>query len=74
MLLLELPCPTQPPPVTPGEGAERIYGAEITTYRCQNGYEWETGQWPYLEMECLNKKWAPPELPGCISIDEGFRV
>ena len=31
----ELPCPAQPPPVMAGEGTERNYGMEITTYRCQ---------------------------------------
>ena len=35
--------------------------------RCANGYEWNNGRWPYLEMECLNKKWVPAELPSCRS-------
>ena len=65
--LSELPCPSQPPDVLPGEGAERNYGMEITTYRCPNGYEWVTGDWPYLEVECLNKKWSRTTLPDCRS-------
>ena len=67
IIIPELPCSSQPPEAPPGEGAERIYGAEITSFRCQNGYEWSTGAWPYLHMECLNKKWAPEKLPACIS-------
>lgn len=65
---LELPCPEKPPPATDGEGSERNYGPEITTYRCPNGYMWDMGKgiWPYLEMECLNKKWAPSSLPPCM--------
>jgi len=43
---------------------------EITTYRCKNGYEWQLGDgrriWPYLEVECLNKKWSRSELPNCV--------
>ena len=50
-----------------GEGAERVFGMEVTRYRCPNGFLWEGGQWPYLEMECLNKKWAPRKLPACVS-------
>ena len=64
---LELPCPVQPPPALPGEGSERNYGIEVTTYRCPNGYEWVTGHWPYLEVECLNKKWSRNKLPDCRS-------
>ena len=41
--ILELPCPAQPPPILPGEGTERNYNPEITTYRCPNGYQWEGG-------------------------------
>ena len=67
LCLSELPCPSQPPDVLPGEGAERNYGMEITTYRCPNGYEWVTGDWPYLEVECLNKKWSRTTLPDCRS-------
>ena len=63
----ELPCASQPPPILPGEGTERNYGIEVTTYRCPNGYEWSTGQWPYLEVECLNKKWSRNSLPDCRS-------
>ena len=33
MFCSELPCSKQPPPPPPGEGAERNYGPEITTYR-----------------------------------------
>ena len=29
----ELPCKTDPPAILPGEGAERNYGVEVTTYR-----------------------------------------
>ena len=50
-----------------GEGAERNYGPEVTTYRCPNGYEWSNGQWPYLENECLNRKWSHKTLPECRS-------
>ena len=50
-----------------GEGAERNYGPDITTYRCPNGYEWHNGQWPYLENECLNRKWSHKTLPPCKS-------
>jgi hypothetical protein len=39
-----LPCPANPPPAPPGEGAERIFGTDITNYRCQNGYMWENGR------------------------------
>ena len=63
----ELPCNEQPPPVLEGEGAERNYGPDITTYRCPNGYEWHNGQWPYLENECLNRKWSHKTLPPCKS-------
>ena len=62
----ELPCPIQPPPAPEGEGSERVYGVEVTKYRCKNGYMWDNGKWPYLEMECLNKKWAPKTLPQCV--------
>ena len=72
--LKELPCPEQPPKILDGEGAERNYGMEITTYRCPNGYEWwhtvkgkQQRIWPYLEVECLNKKWSIGTLPECIS-------
>ena len=50
-----------------GEGAERNYGPDITTYRCPNGLEWHNGQWPYLENECLNRKWSHKTLPPCKS-------
>ena len=44
------------------------YGPEVTTYRCPNGLEWSNGQWPYLENECLNKKWQyRTSLPACRS-------
>ena len=33
----------------------------------QNGYEWETGDWPYLQVECLNKRWSHATLPSCRS-------
>ena len=36
-------------------------------FRCQNGYEWNNGKWPYMEMECLNKRWVPENLPSCKS-------
>ena len=65
--ILELPCVDAPPPALEGEGTERNYGPDVTTYRCPNGYMWSTGHWPYLELECLNRKWAPPSLPDCIS-------
>ena len=55
-----------PPPAPEGEGSERIFGMEVTKYRCKNGYQWANGKWPYLEMECLNKKWAPKTLPDCV--------
>ena len=68
LLIPELPCKNPPPPSLPGEGAERNYGPEITTYRCPNGYEWSTGAWPYLENECLNKRWQyRTSLPPCRS-------
>ena len=63
---MKLPCPEQPPPAPPGEGAERLYGPEVTKYRCQNGFLFRTGQYPYLDMECLNKRWIPPRLPECV--------
>ena len=31
--LTELPCSKQPPPAPEGEGAERVYGVEVTMYR-----------------------------------------
>ena len=62
----ELPCKDQPPPAPEGEGSERVFGVEVTKYRCKNGYMWENGKWPYLEMECLNRKWSPKTLPECI--------
>ena len=65
-MCMKLPCPVQPPPAPTGEGAERVYGPEITHYRCQNGNEFKGGQFPYLEMECLNKKWTPKRLPACV--------
>ena len=60
-------CAELPPRAPEGEGAERVFGMEVTRYRCPNGFQWEGGQWPYLEMECLNKKWAPKQLPSCVS-------
>ena len=63
----ELPCKEAPPPALEGEGAERNYGVEVTTYRCPNGFMWETGHWPYFELECLNKKWSRKQLPSCKS-------
>ena len=67
-IISELPCKTPPPPSLPGEGAEMNYGPEVTTYRCPNGLEWSNGQWPYLENECLNKKWQyRTSLPACRS-------
>ena len=62
----EMFCPDQPPPAPEGEGSERVFGMEVTKYRCKNGFEWSNGKWPYLEMECLNKKWAPKTLPECV--------
>ena len=62
-MCMKLPCPEQPPPATKGEGAERVYGPEVTKYRCENGYMFKGGQFPYLEMECLNKRWMPARLP-----------
>ena len=59
-------CPDQPPPAPEGEGSERVFGMEVTKYRCKNGFQWPNGKWPYLEMECLNKKWAPKTLPECV--------
>ena len=56
-----------PPPAKEGEGAERNYHPEVSTYRCPNGYEWVDGQWPYLELECLNRRWEPSVLPDCKS-------
>ena len=62
----EMFCPEQPPPAPEGEGSERVFGMEVTKYRCKNGFQWSNGKWPYLEMECLNKKWAPKTLPECV--------
>lgn len=62
----ELYCAEPPPPAPEGEGSERAFGFEITKYRCKNGYQWKNGQWPYLEMECLNRKWSPKLLPECV--------
>ena len=74
VIISELPCKTPPPPSLPGEGAEMNYGPEVTTYRCPNGLEWSDGQWPYLENECLNKKWQyRTSLPACRSQLRGFR-
>ena len=28
---------------------------------------WENGDFPYLEVECLNKKWSRKSLPECKS-------
>ena len=62
----EMFCPEEPPPAPEGEGSEKVFGMEVTKYRCKNGFEWSNGKWPYLEMECLNKKWAPKTLPECV--------
>ena len=71
-------CPLLPPPAPEGEGAERRFGVDVTRwsvipgpasvarYRCRNGHQWEDGSWPYLEMECLNRRWVPPTLPQCV--------
>ena len=59
-------CSAEPPASSGGEGSERVFGMEITKYRCKNGYEWPNKVWPYLEMECLNRKWAPAALPECV--------
>ena len=50
-----------------------FYGQEVlnTTNRCPNGYMWETGDFPYLEVECLNKKWSRKSLPECKSESPG---
>ena len=50
---------------------ERLYGSEVTSYRCQNGFKWEEEDnleivGLYLQMECLNKKWTPKNLPACV--------
>ena len=74
LFLPELPCPLQPPPATDGEGSERVFGVEVTKYRCKNGFKWEGGQWPYLEMECLNKKWSPKTLPQCVRKYPDFKI
>jgi hypothetical protein len=58
----ELPCSY----AHEGQGAEVNYEPEITTYRCPNGMEWPGDVWPYLEMECLNRRWSPPDLPRCV--------
>ena len=63
---MKLPCPEQPPSKAAGEGAERVYGPEVTKYRCENGYMFKSGQFPYLDMECLNKRWMPARLPQCV--------
>ena len=41
--------------------------SSLKVMSCENGYEWNNGKWPYLEMECLNKKWVPAELLSCTS-------
>merc|ERR1719210_2704334 len=64
----------QPPPAPEGEGSERVFGVEVTKYRCKNGYMWENGKWPYLEMECLNRKWSPKTLPECIPRSCGLTI
>ena len=46
IVCLVLPCASQPPAAPAGEGAERIYGVDVTNYRCPNGYMWQTG--PFL--------------------------
>ena len=71
MIFSELPCPEQPPDALPGEGTERTYGPDVTKYRCKNGYKWKENEklvivGLYLEVECLNKKWTPKNLPDCI--------
>ena len=63
---MKLPCPEQPPTKPAGEGAERVYGPEVTKYRCENGYMFKSGQFPYLDVECLNKRWMPGRLPQCV--------
>ena len=32
------------------------------------------GQFPYLEVECLNKKWQPSTLPSCVKRSCGLDV
>jgi hypothetical protein len=51
--LAVLPCPNAPPPATSGEGAERIFGTDITYYRCKNGYMWETGRFDHMENHVM---------------------
>ena len=63
---MKLPCPGQPPSLPNGPGAEFVYDPYITHYRCQNGYMFEDGHFPYLKVECLNRKWNPRKLPACI--------
>ena len=63
---MKLPCPDQPPDKPDGPGAARIYNPQITQYKCQNGFMFEDGSFPFLGVECLNRKWRPQNLPKCI--------
>ena len=60
-----LPCPEQPPPKM--EGGWAWYGLENTRYKCPNGYEFSTGQYPYWYSNCtLAKVWDPPTVEECV--------
>ena len=62
----KLSCPRSPPTQPSGPGSEMVYSTEMIHYRCQNGYMFETGQFPYLAVECLNRNWVPSKLPECV--------
>ena len=63
---IKLPCAKDPPLPPSGPGAEFVYGLEMLYYRCQNGYKFANGDFPYFIVECLNRKWIPRKLPACI--------
>ena len=62
----KLSCPRSPPTQPSGPGSEMVYSTEMIHYRCRNGYMFETGQFPYLPVECLNRNWVPSKLPECV--------
>ena len=63
---VKLPCPREPPEPPVGQGTEMVYTTEMVHYRCKNGHMFETGQFPYFSVECLNRKWSAEKLPKCV--------
>ena len=60
-----LPCPGQPPALTPG--GWMWYGTEYTKYKCPNGYFFRSGLYPYWYSNCtVMKTWDPPQMEACV--------